>query len=308
MTDKIAVIVPCYNEEVTISNVIKDFQRELPAALLYVYDNNSTDRTIQVAREAGAIVRLETAQGKGNVVRRMFADIDADIYIMVDGDNTYHIPSVNKLIAKLKEENLDMVVGRRKATEKESYRAGHILGNKIFTTFVAALFGRSFTDILSGYRVFSRRFVKSFPCMSGGFEIETELTVHSLDMKLPIGEVDTPYAARPEGSESKLSTYKDGLRILRMIFLLAKEIRPFAFFSSFFLFFFLASLITGIPVVVDYFHTGLVARFPSAILATGLMMLAFLSFFSGIILDSLSRGRKEAKKLKYLEYSAPIEK
>ena len=233
MTDKIAVIIPCYNEEVAIPDVIKAFRKELPKAEIYVYDNNSKDKTIEVAKKAGAIVRSEYGQGKGNVVRRMFADIDADIYVMIDGDHTYHAPSVNKLINKLKDENLDMVVGCRKATEQESYRSGHRFGNKLFTTFVAMLFGQSFTDILSGYRVFSRRFVKSFPCMSGGFEIETELTVHSLDMKVPVAEVDTPYASRPEGSESKLSTYKDGIRILWMIFMLAKEIKPFLFFSCF---------------------------------------------------------------------------
>lgn len=305
MSEKIAVIIPCYNEEVAIKDVVTEFRKELPEAIIYVYDNNSKDRTIEMARQAGAIVRVETSQGKGHVVRRMFADVEADIYVMADGDNTYHAPSVKKLIHKMKEENLDMVVGCRQALEKKSYRSGHRFGNKLFSTFVAFLFGKAFTDILSGYRVFSRRFVKSFPCMSGGFEIETELTVHSLDMNLPVGEVDTPYGARPEGSESKLSTYRDGLRILRMIFLLAKEIRPFAFFTSCAGVFILLSLGMGIPVIIDYFHTGLVQRFPTAILATGLMVIAFLCFFSGIILDSLSRGRKEFKKLKYLLHSAP---
>lgn len=305
MSENIAVLIPCYNEEVTIRSVVEAFKKELPNAIIYVYDNNSTDKTRDKAAEAGAVVRHETIQGKGNVVRRMFADIEADIYVMVDGDHTYHAPSATKLIHKLKSESLDMVVGCRKAVEKSSYRSGHRFGNKLFTTFVAVLFGRTFSDILSGYRVFSRRFVKSFPCMSGGFEIETELTIYSLDMSLPVGEVETPYTSRPDGSESKLSTYKDGLRVLQMIFLLAKEIRPFLFFSCFFFLFFMLALITGIPVILEFFETGLVARFPTAILSTGMMILSFLSLLSGIILDSLSRGRKELKKLTYLSIQAP---
>lgn len=302
MSEKIAILIPCYNEAITIRDVISSFRKELPEAAIYVYDNNSQDKTIEMAKKAGAIVRTEERQGKGHVVRRMFADVEADIYVMIDGDATYHAPSVGKLIQKLKLENLDMVVGCRKASEKESYRSGHRFGNKLFTIFVSLLFGQAFSDILSGYRVFSRRFVKTFPCVSGGFEIETELTIHSLDMLLPVGEVDTPYGVRPDGSESKLSTYTDGLRILRMIFLLAKEIRPFVFFGGLALLCTLLSLGTGIPVILDYFETGLVARFPTAILSTGLMIIAFLCFFSGIILDSLSRGRKEHKKLQYLSY------
>lgn len=300
--EKIAVLIPCYNEEITIAGVVKNFRAQLPNAQIYVYDNNSKDKTMENAAKAGAIVRSEYRQGKGYVVRRMFADIEADIYVMIDGDDTYDAKSVNKLIAKLKDERLDMVVGTRKSEEKEAYRSGHRLGNWAFTTCIRMIFGRSFTDILSGYRIFSKRFVKSFPCTSGGFEIETELTVHSLDLELPVGEIETPYYSRPDGSESKLSTYKDGYRILRMIFTMVKEIKPFVFFTSWFGVLSLSSIAFAIPVVMTYLQTGLVPRMPTLVLSTTLMLLAFLCLFSGIILDSLSRGRKELKLLKYLDY------
>ena len=298
----IAVLIPCYNEEVAIASVVKDFRKELPEAKIYVYDNNSKDQTAANALKAGAIVRKESRQGKGYVVRRMFANIEADIYIMIDGDNTYDSSSVHKLIAKLQDENLDMVVGTRKFVEDEAYRAGHKLGNWLFTTCIKMIFGRSFTDILSGYRAFSRRFVKSFPCTSGGFEIESELTVHSLDLELPVGEVETHYFARPEGSQSKLSTYKDGYKISRMILTMIKEFKPFIFFGSWFALFAIAAIGFATPLVFTYLETGLVPRMPTAILSTGLMLLAFLCLFSGIILDSLNRGRKEIKRLKYLDY------
>ncbi|MFK3739383.1 glycosyltransferase [Massilia sp. TN1-12] len=297
---EIAVILPCYNEEAAIGTVVTAFRKELPQARIYVYDNNSKDRTSAVAAAAGAIVRKETLQGKGNVVRRMFADIDADVYLMCDGDITYDAASAPALIAKLVDENMDMVVGCRVDTEVAAYRAGHRFGNALFTGAVARLFGNRFTDILSGYRAFSRRYVKSFPALSNGFEIETELTVHALELRMPIGEIDTPYGARLEGSTSKLSTYRDGFRILMMITKLFKNERPLAFFA---LIFGLLSLIaTGlaIPVLVTYFETGLVPRLPTAVLAASVMLLAFLSLTCGLILDTVTHGRRELKRLAYL--------
>ena len=301
----IAVILPCYNEEAAIGAVVEGFRRVLPQARIYVYDNNSRDRTSEVAAAAGAIVRTETLQGKGNVVRRMFADVEADVYLMCDGDITYHAASAPALIAKLVEENLDMVVGCRVDSEQAAYRAGHRFGNALFTGFVANLFGNRFTDILSGYRVFSRRYVKSFPALSNGFEIETELTVHALQLRMPIGELDTPYGARLEGSTSKLSTYRDGLRILFMITKLFKNERPLLFFSVLFGLLALVSIGLSIPVLVTYIETGLVPRLPTAVLATGLMLLAFLLFAAGLILDTVTRGRRETKLFAYLAQRAP---
>lgn len=297
---RIAVILPCYNEEAAIGEVIAGFRKELPQAEIYVYDNNSKDRTSEVAAVAGAIVRSETLQGKGNVVRRMFADIDADIYLMCDGDITYDAASAPAMIAKLIDENLDMVVGCRIDTETAAYRAGHRFGNALFTGFVAKLFGNRFTDILSGYRVFSRRYVKSFPALSNGFEIETELTVHALELRMPIGEVDSPYGARLEGSQSKLSTYRDGFRILLMITKLFKNERPLFFFSIVFGFLSLAAIGLSIPVVITYFETGLVPRLPTAVLAASTMLLAFLALTCGLILDTVTHGRREIKRLAYL--------
>lgn len=296
----IAVILPCYNEEAAIGDVVTAFRRELPNAKIYVYDNNSKDRTSQVAAAAGAIVRTETLQGKGNVVRRMFADVEADIYLMCDGDITYDAASAPALINKLIGENLDMVVGCRIDTQVEAYRAGHRLGNAVFTGFVASLFGNRFTDILSGYRAFSRRFVKSFPALSNGFEIETELTVHALELRMPIGEINTPYGARLEGSQSKLSTYRDGFRILLMITKLFKNERPLFFFAIIFGLLSLTSIGLSIPLLATYIETGLVPRFPTAVLAASIMLLAFLSLTCGFILDTVTHGRREIKRLAYL--------
>jgi glycosyltransferase involved in cell wall biosynthesis len=296
----IAVILPCYNEEAAIGAVVEGFRRVLPQARIYVYDNNSRDRTSEVAAAAGAIVRTETLQGKGNVVRRMFADVEADIYLMCDGDITYDAASAPALIAKLVEENLDMVVGCRVDSEQAAYRAGHRFGNALFTGFVANLFGNRFTDILSGYRVFSRRYVKSFPALSNGFEIETELTVHALQLRMPIGELDTPYGARLEGSTSKLSTYRDGLRILFMITKLFKNERPLFFFSIAFALLALVSVGLSLPVLLTYLQTGLVPRLPTAVLAASTMLLAFLALTCGLVLDTVTHGRREMKRLAYL--------
>jgi len=297
---EIAVILPCYNEEAAIGAVVEGFRRELPQARIYVYDNNSRDRTPHVAAAAGAIVRRESLQGKGNVVRRMFADIDADIYLMCDGDITYDPASAPALVAKLVDENLDMVVGCRIDADEAAYRAGHRFGNALFTGFVAALFGNRFSDILSGYRAFSRRYVKSFPALSNGFEIETELTVHALQLRMPIGELDTPYGARLEGSASKLSTYRDGFRILKMITRLFKNERPLVFFTFIFVLLALLSLGLSLPLLLTYLETGLVPRLPTAVLAASTMLLACLALTSGLILDTVTQGRRELKRMAYL--------
>ena len=302
---KIAVLLPCYNEETAIVQTVAGFRAALPDAMIYVYDNNSSDRTVDVARAAGAVVRTERMQCKGNVVRRMFADIDADVYVMADGDATYEAAAAPTLIARLVDEKLDMVVGARKSEIDDAYRRGHRLGNKMLTGMLTQVFGRSFTDILSGYRVFSRRFVKSFPVLSAGFEIETEISVHALELKMPTAEVVTAYAARPEGSVSKLSTYSDGWRILRTIAMLARFERPLAFFGFSGLVFAMMAIFLSIPLVLTYLQTGQVPRFPTAILATGLMILAFLNFFAGLILDTVVRGRREVRRLAYLQYPAP---
>jgi glycosyltransferase involved in cell wall biosynthesis len=303
----VAVLVPCYNEEHAIARVIADFRAALPRAALYVYDNNSTDNTIAVARAAGAVVRRETYQGKGHVVRRMFNDVEADVYVLVDGDATYDAPSAPAMIARLLDERLDMVVATRVDQEAAAYRRGHRAGNLLLTGFVAHVFGRSFTDILSGYRVFSRRFVKSFPVLSGGFEIETELTVHALELELPVGEVTTPYYARPSGSVSKLSTWGDGFRILWTVFKLYRAERPFAFFGAAGIALALAAVGLAIPIFVTYLQEGLVPRLPTAVLSTGLMLLGFLSVACGLILDTVTRGRRELKLLAYLALRAPGE-
>ena len=304
---RIAVLVPCYNEEVAIAKVVADFRAVLPDAALYVYDNNSTDGTVEAARAAGAVVRRETHQGKGNVVRRMFTDVEADVYVLVDGDATYDAPSVHALIAKLIDERLDMVVAVRVDQEVAAYRPGHRAGNWLLTGFVAHVFGQSFTDMLSGYRVFTRRFVKSFPVLSGGFEIETELTVHALELGLPVGEMQTPYYARPEGSTSKLNTWRDGARILRTVIKLYRSERPLPFFSSLGIALGIASIGLAIPIFVTYFREGVVPRLPTAMLSTGLMVLAFLSIAVGIVLDTVTRGRRELKLLAYLAQRAPAE-
>ncbi|MGH6671573.1 MAG: glycosyltransferase family 2 protein [Xanthobacteraceae bacterium] len=301
----VAVLIPCYNEQRAIAKVVADFRAALPEARVYVYDNNSNDDTVEAAKRAGAIVRRETHQGKGYVVRRMFNDIEADIYVLVDGDATYDAPSAAKMITKLLDDHLDMVVASRIDAEDKAYRRGHRFGNLFLTGFVAHIFGRAFTDILSGYRVFSRRFVKSFPILSGGFEIETELTVHALELELPVGEVATPYYSRPHGSESKLSTWQDGFRILRTIFKLYRSERPLPFFGALAGAFALMSIGLAIPIFVTYVQRGLVPRLPTAVLSTGLMLLAFLSMVCGLILDTVTRGRREAKLIAYLALRAP---
>jgi glycosyltransferase involved in cell wall biosynthesis len=299
----IAVILPCYNEEAAIAGVVEGFRAALPDATVYVYDNASSDRTAAVAAEAGAVVRHEPRRGKGNVVRRMFADVDADVYVLADGDGTYDAASAPAMIEKLAADDLDMVLGVRKdAGGADVYRPGHRFGNRLFSKTVAALFGRQFTDILSGYRVMSRRFVKSFPLMARGFEVETEMTVHCLDAQIPVAEVDTPYGARPGGSESKLNSYRDGLRILWTIFLLLKDTRPLPFFGGLSAVLAVASVLLAVPLFITYAETGLVPRFPTAILATGMMILAFLMFACGLILDSVAKGRWEAKRLRYLAF------
>ncbi len=305
MPPTIAVLVPCYNEEAAIGRVVADFKAALPQAEIYVYDNNSRDRTADVAAAAGAIVRREPLQGKGNVVRRMFADIDADAYVLVDGDDTYHAPSAPALVAKLFDEQLDMVNAARKTEIEAAYRPGHRFGNVVLTTLVTAIFGHRTEDMLSGYRVFSRRFAKSFPSLSAGFEIETELTVHALELRMPLAEVVTPYKDRPVGSVSKLSTFRDGFRILWLIGKLVKEERPVQFFGIGALFLAILSLVIVKPVFVTYLQTGLVPRLPTAVLATGLMLLAFLSLVCGLILDTVTRGRREMKRLAYLAQPAP---
>jgi glycosyltransferase involved in cell wall biosynthesis len=305
--DRLAVLIPCFNEETAIARVVTDFRAELPEATIYVYDNNSTDRTLEVARAAGALVRRERHQGKGNVVRRMFADVEADIYVLVDGDATYDAASARALIARLIEDRLDMVVAARVEEEAQAYRPGHRTGNRLFTGFFASVFSASFTDILSGYRVFSRRFVKSFPVLSRGFEIETELSVHALELGLAVGEVPTPYYARPEGSTSKLSTWWDGLRILSTIVGLYRSERPLTFFSAIGIALAAVSVILAIPIFVTFVEQGIVPRIPTAILATGLMLLAFLSIVAGLVLDTVTRGRREMKLIAFLQHRAPRE-
>jgi len=302
---RIAVILPCYNEEAAIAETVAGFRAALPAATIYVYDNNSRDRTVELARAAGAVVRTERQQGKGHVVRRMFADIDADIYVMADGDLTYDPKAAPEMVRLLVDEQYDMVVGTRQHDAVDAYRGGHLLGNRLFTGLLARLFGRSFTDIFSGYRVFSRRFVKSFPVLSEGFEIETEISVHALELRMPVGEVVTAYGARPEGSASKLSTYRDGWRILKTIVTLYRIERPVLFYGGLAGLLLLAAVLLAVPLVITYLDTGLVPRFPTAILVTGMTIIAVLSFFAGLILDTVTRGRREMRRLAYLAHPAP---
>jgi len=297
----VAVLIPCYNEAVAISGVVRDFRAALPGASIFVYDNNSKDDTAQAAEAAGAIVRREPWQGKGNVVRRMFSDIEADLYVLVDGDGTYDAPSAPKLIAALLDQQLDMVVGARVEQASGAYRPGHRFGNALLTGLVSKVFGRTIRDMLSGYRIFTRRFVKSFPAMSAGFEIETELSVHALELRMKMAEIDTPYGERPVGSFSKLSTFRDGWRILKLVSHLVKEERPADFFGTAFLALLVLSLGLGLPVVVEFAQTGLVERLPTSVLATGIMLLAFLMLTCGIILETVTTARREMKRLAYLQ-------
>ena len=301
---RVAVLVPCFNEEAAVATVVSDFRKALPAAEIFVYDNNSSDRTVEVARGAGAIVRSERRQGKGHVVRRMFADVDADIYVLVDGDATYDAPSAPRMIDALVNDHLDMVVGFRVDQSVAAYRPGHRTGNWMLTSFLSTVFGQAFKDILSGYRVFSRRFVKSFPVLSDGFEIETELSVHALELALPAVEIETPYYARPEGSFSKLNTWRDGFRILGTILKLYRSEKPLRFFTVIGVFLMLVSIGLAIPVIVTYVELGLVPRLPTAVLSMGLMIVAVLSVSSGLVLDTVTRGRREMKLLAYLSQPA----
>jgi glycosyltransferase involved in cell wall biosynthesis len=301
----VAVLIPCYNEEAAIASVVRDFRAALPDATVYVYDNNSSDRTIAVARAAGAVVRSEPLQGKGNVMRRMFSDIEADVYVLVDGDDTYHAASAPEMVKRLWDDQLDMVNGARVTEIVAAYRPGHRLGNLVLTGMVANIFGNRIGDMLSGYRVFSRRFIKSFPALASGFETETELTVHALELRMPIAEVKTPYKDRPPGSHSKLNTIRDGVRILKTIVILVKEERPIPFFVAIFGLFALLALVLAWPLMMTYAHTGLVPRLPTAVLSMGLMLLAFLSLTCGLILDTVTLGRREAKRMRYLSIPAP---
>jgi len=297
----VAVLIPCYNEGGAIGKVVQDFHRVLPQARVYVYDNNSTDNTVAAAKAAGAIVCAEPLQGKGNVVRRMFADVEADAYLLVDGDDTYDVEAAPRLLTRLLDENLDMVTGVRQQQSADSYRRGHRFGNRVLTGFVANIFGKRCGDMLSGYRAFSRRFVKSYPALAAGFEIETELTVHALELRMPIADEPIAYSTRAPGTASKLHTFRDGTRILVTIANLVRDERPLQFFTLLGLLLVLAAMVLGYPLLITYLQTGLVPRFPTAVLATGLVILASLCFASGAVLDSVARGRRELKRLRYLE-------
>lgn len=305
---RIAVILPCYNEEAAIDRTVREFRAALPDAVIYVYDNNSRDRTREIAAAAGAVVRTERQQGKGAVVRRMFADVDADVYVMADGDATYDASVAPRMVCRLFEEQLDMVVGARATPAEiasEAYRRGHQWGNQLFTALLTSMFGRAFSDIFTGYRVFSRRFVKSFPVLSNGFEIETEISVHALELSMPVAEIQTVYGARPPGSVSHLSTYSDGWRILKMMVSLFRTERPVQFFGGIAVILTIVAAILGVPLLITFLDSGLVPRIPTAILSTGLVMLAALSLMAGLILDTVTRGRREIKRLVYLQLPAP---
>lgn len=301
-SQKIAVLLPAYNEEAAIRTVIRAFRQSLPQATIYVYDNNSTDRTVDIARSENVIVRTEKRQGKGYVVRRMFADIDADIYLMCDADDTYDAAAARLMVEELIDANLDMVVGARDAVSLTAYRPAHEFGNWLLTGLVRTIFGNEYRDMLSGYRAFSRRFVKSFPIMSQGFEIETELTIHALELEMPSAEVKVSFKDRPPGSQSKLNTITDGIRILSTIFGLLKQERPLQLLSAIAAIMMLSATALAWPVFYEYFESGLVPRLPTAVLSTGLMLLGWLCLFCGFILDTVTRGRQEAKRLRYLEF------
>lgn len=304
---KIAVLIPCLNEEEAIPSVVRDFSVQLPGAEIYVYDNGSTDRTVEVARAAGALVAFETRRGKGNVVSRMFADVDADIYVLVDGDDTYDATAAPAMVEKLVSQNLDMVVGIRDHEEEdEAYRAGHQTGNAVFNRFLGLIFEKTFTDIFSGYRVFSKRFVKSFPCLSRGFEIEMEMSIHSITARLPVAEMVTTYGKRPDGSESKLNTYRDGVRILLTMIHLFRHIHPFRFYAGIAGVLMFLSFCLGLPVVYDFIRTGLVPKLPTAVLAASIGIISCISFAIGVILNSVSRGHMEMRRLEYLNFSSPV--
>ncbi|MDQ1204238.1 glycosyltransferase [Microbacterium sp. SORGH_AS_0862] len=305
-TPSIAAIVPCYNEELAIGKVVADLREAVPEMAIYVYDNNSSDETARVAREAGAIVRHESTKGKGNVVRRAFADVEADIYVLIDGDDTYATRDLPRMIDALRSGPFDHVLGVRRQETAGAYRPGHELGNKGFNWFVSRVFKSRVEDMLSGYRVFSRRFVKSFPALSREFEIETELTVHAMSLRVPQVEVPVGFKDRPAGSESKLRTYHDGFRILSLIIGLIRHERPFLFYGIVGVLLALVALLIGAPVVAEYFQTGLVPRLPSALLSVGIAILAFLSWTIGLILDGVLKARREFSRLNYLTHAAVL--
>lgn len=302
---RIAVLIPCFNEAVSIAKVVTDFSAALPLARIYVYDNNSTDNTVELAKSAGAVVRKQELQGKGHVVRRMFADIEADAYVLVDGDATYDAMAAPIMVQKLLDENLDMVVGVRNSAELEAYRRGHRFGNWLLTSLAGRIFGRTFTDMLSGYRIMSRRFVKSYPAHAGGFEVETELTVHALEQHMPVAEHPTAYASRMDGSHSKLNTWRDGFRILTTILKLTKNGKPLLFFGAAAAICMVSAMLLALPLLLTFLHTGLVPRFPTAILCTGLAVLAAMFLVCGLVLDTVTLGRREQKHLAYLAYQPP---
>lgn len=297
---KIAVLLPCYNEEQTIAAVVSDFRRAIPQAEIYVFDNASTDRTSFMAQAAGASVIRETHKGKGHVVRRMFAEVEADVYLMADGDGTYDAASAPELIALMLRERADMAIGARANIIQDAGRKGHAFGNRLFNSLYKRLFSNDYKDIFSGYRVFSRRFVKSFPALSKGFEIETEMSVHASELAMPVVEIELPYGKRPEGSTSKLNSVRDGLKILRTFVRLLKETHPVRFYGSLALCAMLLSLGLGAPIIMTYMETGLVPRFPTAILSMGLALMAVILSACGMILDSVAQGRIETKRLAYL--------
>lgn len=304
VSHSVAILLPCYNESAVIAQVIADFRTAMPEARIYVYDNNSTDNTAEIAAQNGAIVKTERMKGKGNVVRRMFADIDADIYVMADGDGTYDAAAAPALIQELLNNDVDVIVGTRLASYGATeVRPGHDFGNKMLTGAVNFLFKSEFSDILSGYRVMTRRYVKSCPMLASGFEVETLLTIHCLEVRAPYLEIEVDYRDREEGSVSKLNTYKDGMKILMTVLYLFKDIKPFLFFGSFTIFFVLLGLLFGVPVIFEYFDTGLVERFPTAILATGLMLLGAIALMCGLILNAVARSKREIKRLYYQQYS-----
>ena len=300
----VAVLIPCYNEELAVAEVIAGFRASLPDATVLVYDNNSSDRTRQIAGSAGAVVRNETQQGKGHVVRRMFADIEADIYVLVDGDNTYDPATAPVMVRQLTEHRLDMVTAMRLPAGHDAFRPGHRIGNRVLSFLVCRVFGNRVSDVLSGYRVFSRRFVKSFPALATGFETETEFTIHALELRMPIGELITQYRGRVPGSRSKLHTVSDGIRILRTIMKLVKQERPLQSFGLTGAAFLTVGLALGLPVVLQFLHSGVVPRLPTALLATGLVLAASLSFVCGFVLEQVARGRQELKRLAYLSIPA----
>ena len=305
MDKKIAVLIPCYNEELTIEKVINDVKDILPEARIFVYDNNSTDNTYEIAEKSNVTVKKEYRQGKGNVVKSMFRDIDADYYIMIDGDDTYPLEYATKLLSSIIENDYDMVIGDRHTLgeyKQENKRIFHNFGNHLVKNIINKLYKTNLKDIMSGFRIFNRKFVKNFPVNSKGFEIETEMTIHALDKEFRVGEVEIGYRDRPIGSVSKLNTISDGMRVIKTIFWLFKDYRPLTFFSSISLIFFILSLSVGIPVIIEFFHTSLVTKIPSAILSVGLMLISIGSLFSGFLLDTIVKNYRNLYNLRIIDW------